>query len=209
MIKLGNKTKIIAIEGPDRVGKQTQSLEVVYKLEQAGFSVALIEIPYDDSFTHKMIYKIVKTKYVNYFKSAFQAIHILNKLICQLDAIRVFKKFDYDFIILDRWKMSTEVYGRASGDLELIHKISNKLLLNPDMTVILLGETYKKNDLDEYEKNSVLQERVKAEYLIKADECNRGIDETNGVVEVVNVSGLEVKKITKKIMKLIYDKFLL
>lgn len=194
---------VVCFEGGDAVGKATQSIKLTDTLNNSGLRAKRVEIPYNDGFTYKIIYKLVKSPHIDKFPTFFQIVQILNKLSFQIKNWTKISK-EYDVLVLDRWKMSTEVYGIVTNAKSLTWKISNRILKNPDITIILRGNSYNKKCLDEYEKNMKLQKTVKEEYFFKYAREHVFGKGKNGVVELLNVSGKTIDQIHDEIVKLIY-----
>jgi len=94
----------------------------------------------------------------------FQFVQFLNKFIFQF--ILLIQMFRYDYIVLDRWHMSSIVYGDASGADKRLTRLYSMFLLLPDMTIILCGEKHRRPEEidDSYESDSKLQSDVKKAY---------------------------------------------
>jgi len=70
------------------------------------------------------------------------------------------------YVILDRWALSAIVYGTATGVNKLFNAVLFSWLKEPDITLIMDGQSFRRSNTtdDSYEKDSELQERVKAHY---------------------------------------------
>jgi thymidylate kinase len=104
---------LIAIEGPDKVGKATQTklLDAALNVEPSRI-VAPFEIPYNDANTYDKIYAMLKDGSAGQYPHAFQAFHAANRMVWQQEHL---KKCQADVVLLDRWNPSSWVYGRAAG----------------------------------------------------------------------------------------------
>jgi len=99
------------------------------------------------------------------YPNLFQLVQYVNKCIFQLFHK---KKFDaYDYVILDRWKLSMLVYGNAAGANKRMTKSLFGTLMTPDLTVLLVGDAFKRRtrEDDSYERDKRLQDNVKREYV--------------------------------------------
>lgn len=155
--------KIIVVEGPDAVGKftQTKLLEEHYRL--AGKKVLRIQVPIMDGITYTMIYGALKTGLAGKYPNFFQVLNTLNRIIFQFTALPILKLF-YDYIIFDRWALSTVVYGDASGaDPDLTRKLYS-WVIKPDFTIIINGPSHARFVRDTYEKDTNLQRLVRVGY---------------------------------------------
>lgn len=153
--------KLVAIEGPDKAGKFTQSELLTKRLQRSGYNVTLVEIPFNDHLTHKVIYAMLRNGSAKRFPNLFQFIQFLNKFIFQLTYLLWLRLF-YDYVILDRWSLSAIVYGDATGVNKWFNRVLYSLLLRPNVTLILHGPSFKRNSVDDvYEKDSELQLAVR------------------------------------------------
>jgi thymidylate kinase len=156
--------KLIVFEGADRVGKATQSHLLVENLKKAGFRVAKFEIPYNPaSLSYKLIYFMLEHKLAKKFPTGFQFTHFVNKYLFQASTLTpALEKNDY--VVIDRWKLSSLIYGNATGaNVDFVQRLSN-LLVFPDITIVLSRNQEMKPE-DEYEADKALQMRVKLDYI--------------------------------------------
>lgn len=156
-------SKIIVIEGPDRVGKATQSKMLCEKLVDAGFKATVIEVPIKSNPVYHFIYWMLRNGIAKKFPKFFQWNQYFNRQIFQWFHLPRLEQ-DYDYIIMDRWSLSTVVYGSATGVSE---KFTSKLfrrLRQPYFTFILLGNSHSHEHEDVYESDDNLQSRVREKY---------------------------------------------
>lgn len=166
---MSHKTAFIALEGSDMSGKTTQTKLLSKSFSDAGFVCRAIKVPFDDKVTHKLIYSMLFSGAAKKYPALFQAVQFCNKLICQASVM--FAK--EDVIIFDRWHMSSIVYGTASGLSQSLLDLLSKLLITPDLTLILMRSDSQKflrdEKQDSYEKDSALQRRVEELYKSYCD----------------------------------------
>lgn len=162
-------SKIIVIEGPDRVGKATQSKLLCEYLWQCGKKAKVVEVPIHDKLTYDTIYWMLEKGHAKRFPRIFQFTQFLNRWLFQTKILSDLDH-EYDFLIFDRWSLSTTVYGKASGVDDQFVNYFYKKLRKPDFTLVLLGDPHKHEAEDVYEKDSKLQEDVRKLY---ADWVNR------------------------------------
>ena len=167
-------SKIIAIEGPDRCGKATQSKLLCARLISMGYAAKVVEVPIDDNVTHPIIYWMLGNGLAKKFPKLFQRLQVLNRQIFQATLLRDYEK-TYDFVIFDRWSLSTTIYGLAAGlKKEYVDSLYTKLRV-PDITFVLLGDAHPHTAEDVYEADAVLQWSVRQFYAAWAsdniDEC--------------------------------------
>lgn len=167
----GNKCSVVVIEGPDKMGKATQSalllanLAMVNKPNGDPLRVTQQEIAAQDGITYDKIYKMLKTGDASRFPATFQAFHTSNRLIWQAQQLPKLGS-KYDVLILDRWTISSWVYGRASGVDEDEIQCLCEDLIKPDLVFTFLGSSFKTPERpdDCYEADNSFQERVRELY---------------------------------------------
>lgn len=156
---LKRKAKIIAIEGPDRVGKATQSHLLAEKLRSTGAAVAVVEVPVTGGFAFGTIYKMLKNGTAKTWPRAFQVAQFLNRWTFQKFSLPKLME-ENDYIIFDRWSLSLVVYGAATGVSPSFNEMLYKRLVVPDAVVVLLNPPYTDVANDVYEADADLQRRV-------------------------------------------------
>jgi thymidylate kinase len=160
--------KVIVYEGPDRVGKATQSKMMVESLRSLGFKATRIEVPVKN-FLHPRIYGMLKSGFAAKHPYFFQAVQVANRRVFQLlDLPQIMK--DNDYVIFDRWSPSTWVYGLATGLPRWYVEFLLVGIKDPDYVVILNGIPHVNEMRDVYEKDHELQARVRNLYLTYANE---------------------------------------
>jgi dTMP kinase len=155
--------KIIAIEGPDRTGKATQASLLKRNLESLGYKVLIVEVPIQDGVTYPLVYSMLGNGLAKKFPKIFQVLQVLNRRIFQ-DRLLLDLEHDNDFIIFDRWSLSTSVYGMASGLSSNFVDVLYRQLRKPDFTFVLLGGSHPHEAEDDYEKDGSLQSEVRKMY---------------------------------------------
>lgn len=178
---------IICVEGPDRVGKATQTKLLVNFLTTMGFSAERVEVPYKKGWTYSLIYKMLKTGLVKVFPTLFQTIQFLNRRIFQKNELPKMVESN-DFIVFDRWSGSSYAYGLATGVNKRVIEFLMKSLVSPDVTIVLDGESHVKEYRDSYEKDRKLQHRVRElykEYVSHRKCCATVIDAEQDQFEVL------------------------
>lgn len=156
-------SRIIVIEGPDRVGKATQSKLLCEYLNSNGKKAVVVEVPVRGNFTYSVIYWMLKNGLAKMFPIAFQWMQCMNRLIFQSHDL-VELEHDYEYIIFDRWSLSATVYGTASGVPVSFSDKMYKMLRKPDYTLVLLGASHLHEAEDVYESDADLQHRVRELY---------------------------------------------
>lgn len=165
--------RIIVIEGPDKVGKQTQTAMLVENLRGLGVKVATAEIPYNDGPIYDRIYEWLRNGVALKYPEAFQTYQVANRLVWQGNVLPKLAE-DADVIIMDRWNISAVVYGRSSGlsEEQVQDIIVNSGLVEADLVFVFDGEPFVTPDRedDSYERNMELRRKVRAGYQQWAEE---------------------------------------
>jgi thymidylate kinase len=156
-------SKIIVIEGPDRCGKATQSALLCEYLWQCGKKAKVVEVPIHDKITYDAIYWMLEKGHAKKFPRVFQLTQFLNRWLFQTKELSDLDH-EYDYLIFDRWSLSTTVYGKASGVDDGFVNYFYKKLRKPDFTLVLLGKPHSHVAEDVYEKDNELQEKVRKLY---------------------------------------------
>lgn len=168
---MGDRPKVIAFEGADRVGKATQARLLQKSLRKRSQRVYTQEIPYADGVTHPQIYEMLAEGTASRFPVVFQTLHAINRRLFEQEWLS--DDNSLHFFILDRWTLSTRVYGEATGVSKERTDHILKGLMEPDLTFILDGDPFKKADLDTWEKNADLQLKVRDLYRRHAQDASK------------------------------------
>lgn len=160
-------SKIVVFEGADRCGKATQSELLKQHIKKLGMAVAIVEVPIRSAVTYKIIYWMLQNGLAKKFPYIFQLFQFANRKFFEWTKLPRLEA-DNDVIILDRWSLSTVVYGGAEGVSRKFTVGLSKLLKQPDHTFILLGKAFPHDAEDVYEADASLQEKVREGYAIWA-----------------------------------------
>jgi thymidylate kinase len=154
---------LIVVEGPDRVGKATQSSMLTRALSDAGHRVRRVEVPVKSPITYRLIYWMLRNGLAKSVPNLFQFVQFLNKFCFQIFHL-VLMRWMYDFIIFDRWALSSVIYGDAGGANKRFTRFLFNRLWQPDGTVILVGAARSGETTDVYEADNSLQSNVRIGY---------------------------------------------
>lgn len=158
--------KVIVFEGPDKVGKETQSKLLASVLKSEGINVIRVE-PSKEAHPRmkKLIYSMLDSGAAKRYPNAFQFAQFLNKIYFQTFKLPKLVK-QYDLVILDRWKLSGYVYGGAEGINPTLNQWMYNRVKTADITLVLTGTSYKRSTTidDSYERDTDLQTKVKIAY---------------------------------------------
>lgn len=164
----GKQCTLIAIEGPDRVGKATQAKMLEESLCRLKHRATVEEIPYDDEVSYSRIYEMLRDGSALKFPIVFQTLQGINRRYFQRRFLPTLAGH-YDVVILDRWTTSTRVYGAASGVPEETTDMILEGIVEADLTLVFDGKTFPKEGLDSYELNTELQQTAQRGYLSYCD----------------------------------------
>ena len=84
------------------------------------------------------------------------------------------------------------VYGEATGTSPKLTRFFNKLLHDPKLTIVLLGDRKDQKNVDSYESNSSLQENVKKLYSEQVNNKDVVGVQSNGTPNIVFINLLKV-----------------
>jgi thymidylate kinase len=160
----GSQCFIVAIEGPDRVGKATQAAKLEEALTAHKHKATVEEVPYDDGVTHRQIYRMLHSGAVNEHPIVFQTLQGANRRYFQRNFLPTLATH-YDVLILDRWTLSTRVYGEASGVSRATTDAILEGVIDPDLTLVFDGQPFPKEGLDVWEGDLEFQRKVRELYL--------------------------------------------
>lgn len=127
--------KVIAIEGIDCSGKETEARKIVEDLQGKGYSVATESFPRYD----KPIGALLKSWFKGEIELSAEAVHMLLEADRQdfMDEIKRLEAEGVDFLVLDRFTMSNLAFGVAKGiEFDWLRKLQSKIQ-QPDVTFIL------------------------------------------------------------------------
>ena len=164
--------KLIVFEGPDSVGKGTQSKLLVETLQSRGLKVTRVE-PTKESHPQgrRLIYSMLESGSAKRYPNAFQFVQFLNRLYFQWAKLPKLLSTN-DVVVMDRWALSGYVYGAATGINPTLNDWMYARAKKPDAYVVLLGKSYKRAQADDsYERDTALQQQVKRLYAMSRPRC--------------------------------------
>lgn len=159
-------TRFIAFEGPDKVGKETQSRMAHEILRCRGVRAARVEVPYAKSVvTHTIIYWMLRSGWAKRLPNIFQMVQFLNKLSFQLFYLPRLCK-ENDIVIFDRWGLSATTYGAATGVSPRLDMFMQSFVKKPHMTFVFAERSFRRKNAkdDSYEQDNELQTKVRDLY---------------------------------------------
>ncbi len=162
---------LIAFEGIDQSGKETQALRLAERLRQAGKQVLLSGFPDYETPIGLEIRKFLngerdfnpETRQLLYVANRYEKLEQIHEALQQMD-----------YIIMDRYKASGLAYGLITGlDLDWCVRLEERL---PDPDLVLLFDTpveesfrRKQEGRDRYERELEFLAKVRGTYLELAE----------------------------------------
>lgn len=194
---------VIVIEGRDGIGKATQVGLLAAHCECLGRDVTTHEIPYYSTPSGRTIRRMLKSGTAATWPRFFQFVQFLNKLRFQLDVLEEEAYVQGKVVILDRWSLSSVVYGLASGLSEGYVMALYGRLARPTVTIVLVGQSHRQRSRDVYEDDFDMQSRVDVLYrkwasehpgtCILVDTTGRSREEVHElIVEGLRLKGLSL-----------------
>jgi thymidylate kinase len=191
--------KFIVFEGPDKVGKATQSKRLEVFLGAQGKDVKRVEVPFHDFFTYHTLYWMLRKGHAVTYPNMFQTIQFVNKFAYQV-VVLPWHWLLCDYVVFDRWSLSSIIYGAAGGANQSWVKFLARFLVRARHTVILMGPAFKSDRKDDsYEAHTKLQEDVRVGYMSAAAQLPN-------VTLVVNTPGAEREETHKRIVRTLLQK---
>ena len=162
---------LIAFEGLDQSGKQTQAELLRDRLIAAGRSVFLLSFPDYGTPIGEEIERALRGAR-NYAPDVMQLLYVANRYEWRTEIER--RRSDGEILICDRYLASSVAYGEAQGlDPAWLLEIQRHLP-QPDLTFLLdiapdVSAKRKTTDRDRYERDLALLGRVRNSYLQLAE----------------------------------------
>ena len=168
---LGAGGLLIAFEGLDQSGKQTQAELLRDRLIAGGRSVYLLSFPDYGTPIGEEIERALRGAR-NYAPDVMQLLYVANRYEWRTEIER--RRNDGEILICDRYLASSVAYGEAQGlDSAWLLEIQRHLP-QPDLTFLLdiapeVSAKRKTADRDRYERDLALLGRVRSSYLRLAE----------------------------------------
>ena len=161
---------LIAFEGLDQSGKQTQAERLKAHAESHGRAAVLIDFPsYETHIGHEIEEGLHGRR--EYGPDVMQLLYVANRYEKKPEIARLLESGTV--VICDRYLASSIAYGEAHGLDGAWLREAQKYLPAPDLTILLdiAPETAagrKTANRDKYERDLALLSRVRASYLQQA-----------------------------------------
>ena len=161
---------LVAFEGLDQSGKQTQAELLRDRLTSHGREVQLLSFPDYQTVIGAEIGRALRGER-EYTADVMQLLYVANRYEFKGDILR--EKESGTIVVCDRYLASSVAYGEAQGlDGRWLSEIQ-KYLPQPDITFLLdiapeVSARRKTADRDKYERDLSLLARVRDSYLLQA-----------------------------------------
>jgi dTMP kinase len=161
---------LVAFEGLDQSGKQTQAERLRDRLVAAGRTVRLLSFPSYETHLGAEIGRALRGER-DYAADTMQLLYVANRLEWKPEIERELGQGTV--VVCDRYLASSVAYGEAFGlDARWLTDIQ-RYLPQPDLTVLLdidpqVSASRKTAHRDKYERDLSLLSRVRASYLRQA-----------------------------------------
>ena len=166
------KGLLIAFEGLDQSGKQTQGELLREWLTSRGREVKLMSFPDYDTPIGAEIRRALRGER-HYGPDVMQLLYVANRYERKEEIAKA--RDQGTMVVCDRYLASSVAYGEAQGlDARWLRSIQ-EYLPQPDVTILLdmppeVSARRKQSDRDKYERDLALLGRVRRSYLRQAEE---------------------------------------
>ena len=163
---------LIAFEGLDQSGKQTQAELLRDRLKEQGYKVRMLSFPdYGTSIGEEIARALQGER--DYGPDVMQLLYVANRYERRDEILRWLE--GGLILICDRYRASSIAYGEAHGLDAAWLTDMQKFLPEPDVTILLdiapeASARRKASDRDKYERDLALLARVRDSYLRQAGE---------------------------------------
>lgn len=162
---------LIAFEGLDQSGKQTQAELLRDRLTSEGRSVRLLSFPDYQTTIGSAIGSALRDER-DYGPDVMQLLYVANRYEWRAEIVR--EKDAGTVVVCDRYLASSVAYGEAHGLDPVWLTDMQKYLPQPDLTFLLdiapdVSMRRKIHDRDKYERDIALLARVRQSYLRQAE----------------------------------------
>ena len=162
--------RLIAFEGLDQSGKQTQAERLCERLIAAGRTVRLLSFPDYDTVIGGEIGRALQGER-QYGPDVMQLLYVANRYEWKPEIVRATEQGTV--VVCDRYLASSIAYGEAQGLDPAWLVAMQQYLPQADITVLLdippeASARRKQADRDKYERDLLLLARVRESYLRQA-----------------------------------------
>jgi dTMP kinase len=165
------KGLLVAFEGLDQSGKQTQAESLRDRLTTAGRTVRLLSFPDYETVIGAEIGRALRGER-DYGADVMQLLYVANRYEYKKEILRELEAGT--ILVCDRYLASSIAYGEAQGLDGGWLRDTQKYLPQPDLTFLLdippdVSARRKRHERDRYERDLALLGRVRESYLGQAE----------------------------------------
>lgn len=137
------KGKFIVLYGINNIGKSTQLKKLKTFLESKEYKVTLLKYPIYDSFTGKIINKVLRSgKKQNITEEELQIWYTLNRYQFESELNTLLS--EYDYVLAEDYNGTGEAWGMSKGlPLDWLENLNSRLI-KPDLEILLDGKRFEK-----------------------------------------------------------------
>lgn len=159
---MNKRAKFIVIEGADQVGKSDLIKSLISMLQSTDNTVFVAHAP-PPGWPTDLVYRMLASGSAKRWPNLFQMLHFLSRHRFQRQRLQL-QLETVDYVVMDRWKLSCDVYGNASGAWRWLTRLTGRFMIDPDITIVIDGPSRTRGFDDVYEVDSEFQQRVKQGY---------------------------------------------
>lgn len=212
---------IIVFEGSDHVGKTTQAKLLADKLPNSIYQKSPFKTILDGDRSYNLIYEWLNHGRALKNPLEFQKMFVANRNDWISNDLPLLQS-NYDYIILDRWSLSTWIYGLNSGiNINELKKLIDSNQLKIDLQFIFTPSDRVKNQKDSFE-NDGFQFKIRQHYshiIERIKETNKKdvisclnarniVIDSNRSIDEINLQILqEITKYKIQCLKKIHDDY--
>jgi dTMP kinase len=186
----GRRGALVAFEGIDQSGKETQARRQKLRLERAGSQVVEFDFPcYTTPIAQEIARALAGDR--SYTPDVLQLLFVANRFEYKP---RIAEALAAGAVVLcDRYQASSIAYGEAFGLDPAWLTDAQRLLPQPDLTVLLdiapaTASARKAANRDRFERDLSLLERVRASYRRQAAEGHWAVVDAEGPPDEVEAA---------------------
>lgn len=159
---MNKRAKFIVIEGADQVGKSDTIKSLISMLQSTDSTVFVAHSP-PPGWSTDLVYRMLASGSAKRWPNLFQMLQFLSRHRFQRQRLQL-QLETVDYVVMDRWKLSCDVYGNASGAWSWLTRLTGRFMIDPDITIVIDGPSRTRGFDDVYEVDSEFQQRVKQGY---------------------------------------------
>ncbi len=182
--------RIIAFEGIDATGKETQSKLFYEYLISKNYKVAHYSFPRYDTEIGIFIKNYLDSK-TSVSDFTIQMLFLLDMYEFQQE-IKVMEHYNFDYLVLDRYVLSNKAYSLSKGlnldDFNDMYRFIKHADVNILLTVPLEETTKRREQKDKFEKDYTLLNNVRENYIKLSENPKNNTFTIDGLGTIEEVS---------------------